>query len=216
MENMLVTRFGHAAVLVETEDARVLLDPGVFSVDEVFELERLDAIVVTHQHPDHLDRSRADALLARNRGALLLADPQTVEQLGAPWRAHRDGDRATFGSTTIAAVGELHAEIAPQLPRVSNVGVLVRSETGPTIFHPGDSYATVPADVDVLALPLSAPWAKVSETIAFAQQVAPAIAFPIHDRTISDAAYDIYWNHVANFGGVADLRRLGQTEATQV
>ncbi|MFD1858613.1 MBL fold metallo-hydrolase [Aeromicrobium camelliae] len=213
---MLVTRFGHAAVLVETEDARVLFDPGVFSTDEVFALDGLDAIVVTHQHPDHLDRERSGALLDRNPDAVALADPETADQLGSPWRAHRDGDIVEFAATKLQAVGELHAEIAPQLPRVANVGVLLSGGSGPTLFHPGDSYATIPSGVDVLALPLSAPWAKVSETIAFAQQVAPATAFPIHDRTISDAAYDIYWNHVANFSGIADLRRLGQTESTQV
>lgn len=213
---MLVTRFGHAAVLVETGDARVLVDPGVFSADEAFALDKLDAVVVTHQHPDHLDRERVGGLLDRNREALLIADPETAEQLGAPWRAHGDGDVVEFGATTLRAVGEIHAEIAPQLPRVANVGVVLSDESGSTFFHPGDSYATAPAGVDVLALPLSAPWAKVSETIAFVQQVAPRTAFPIHDRTISDAAYDIYWTHVANFGGVDDMRRLGQTESTRV
>ncbi len=213
---MLVTRFGHACVLVETEDARILVDPGVFSVDEAFTLEQLDAIVVTHQHADHLDPSRVERLLQRNREAVLLADPETVAQLGAPWRAHRAGDTTDIGTTQLTAVGELHAEIAPQLPRVANVGIFIRSGAGTTLFHPGDSYATAPPDVDVLALPLSAPWTKVAETIAFAQQVAPTTAFPVHDCTISERAYDIYWNHVANFGGVGDLRRIGQTESTQV
>ncbi len=69
------------------------------------------------------------------------------------------------------------------------------------MFHPGDSYETAPDGVDVLALPLSAPWAKVSETVDFVQRVSPTTLFPIHDRTISDLAYGIYW------GQVAELRR---------
>ena len=63
-----ITRMGHAAVVIEVDDTRVLIDPGVFCPDETFELEDLDAIVVTHQHPDHLDRTRIGALLERNPG----------------------------------------------------------------------------------------------------------------------------------------------------
>ena len=42
------------------------------------------------------------------------------------------------------------------------------------------------------------------------------MAFPVHDCTISALAYDIYWNHVVNHGGVDDVRRLDQTDGTEV
>ncbi|NLC97914.1 MAG: MBL fold metallo-hydrolase, partial [Actinomycetales bacterium] len=61
---MLITRFGHSCVLVELEDARILIDPGIFSSQEAFRLKDLSAIVVTHQHPDHIDRTRIDVLAA--------------------------------------------------------------------------------------------------------------------------------------------------------
>lgn len=213
---MLVTRFGHAALLVETADARVLVDPGMFSPDDAFGLEDLDSIIVTHQHHDHLDPQRIDRLLDRNRDAVLLCDPQTAEQMGRPWRPHREGEVTQIGSLTIDAVGAEHAEITPAIPRVANVGVLISEANGQTLFHPGDSYATTPPGVDILALPLSAPWAKVAETIAFVQAVRPRTIFPVHDCTIAERAYDVYWNHVVNFAGTDDVRRLGQREATRV
>ncbi len=203
-------------MLVESAGRRVLIDPGAFSSPATFGLEHLDAVVVTHQHPDHLDRDRLPTLLAANPEALLLADPMTAEELGGAWEAHGDGDRHDVGGLLLRGAGREHAEILPTIPVVDNVGVLVTAPGEPTFFHPGDSYGTTPDGVDVLALPLGAPWAKISETVEFLQRVAPAVAFPVHDCTISALAYDIYWNHVVNHGGVADVRRLDQTDGTTV
>ncbi|TCI96320.1 MBL fold metallo-hydrolase [Aeromicrobium sp. IC_218] len=213
---MRLTRHGHACLLVETGGAHVLVDPGVFSPDAAFALEGLDAVVVTHQHPDHVDDDRLPGLLALNPDAVLLAEPQVQEKLGDAWTPTAHGRSVTVRGATLTGVGELHAVIAAQLPRVGNVGVLVSAPGEPTLFHPGDSYAVAPEDVDVLALPLSAPWTKVSETIDFLQRVAPRTYLPVHDATIAPPAYDIYWNHTATLGGVADARRLAPDESTQV
>ncbi len=213
---MLVTRYGHAALLIESGATRVLIDPGTLSRDAVFTLTALDAIVVTHQHLDHLDPERIGALVAANPGALLLADPETAEQLGDPWRAHRDGDQTIVGDVELTGVGEWHAVIAEPLPRVTNVGVLVTASGEPTLFHPGDSYAVTPDDVEVLAVPLSAPWTKVAETIDFVRRVGPRVLFPIHDCTVSEAGHGVYWQHVSRFGGVEDARALAQDDATEV
>lgn len=209
---MDVTRFGHAAVLVEAAGTRILIDPGAFSIAATFTLTDLDAIVVTHQHADHVDRDRIGDLVAENPQARLLAEPETAADLDGFEPTAHDAS-FTIGGLTLTGVGSRHAEILPALPRVGNVGVLVAAEGEPTLFHPGDTYEYRPSGVDILALPLSAPWAKVSETVEFLQAVAPRTAFPIHDCTISELAYAIYWTHVANHGGVDDLQRLPQDGA---
>ena len=214
---MDITRFGHAALLVEVADTRILIDPGVFSPDAVFELEGLDAIVVTHQHADHLDPARAPGLVERNPQALLIADPETIQGLDfGTWTPNADGLETRINGVTVRGVGARHAVILEQIPRVANVGVIIAADGEPALFHPGDTYEYAPEGVDVLALPLSAPWAKASETVDFAQRVAPSTLFPVHDRTISDVAYGIYWGQVAAHSGVEDARQLGQGDATTV
>jgi L-ascorbate metabolism protein UlaG (beta-lactamase superfamily) len=213
---MQITRFGHAAVLVEAADTRILIDPGSFSLDAAFELEGLDAIVVTHQHGDHIDPKRAPDLIERNPGAQLLSDPETASVLEfGSWHENGDGVETIVKGITIRGVGARHAVILPELPRVANVGVMLSADGEPTLFHPGDTYEYAPEGVDVLALPLAAPWGKISETVDFVQRVSPTTLFPIHDRTISDLSYGMYWGHVSNFGGVEDVRKLGQADSTE-
>jgi L-ascorbate metabolism protein UlaG (beta-lactamase superfamily) len=206
---------GHAALLIEAAETRILVDPGVLSVDAAFELEGLDGIVVTHQHPDHLDQDRIVSLLERNDGATLLCDPETAGLMehGA-WTAHTHDDETYVGGLTVLGVGAEHATILPSLPRITNTGVLVSAEGEPTLFHPGDSYEVAPNGVDVLALPLTAPWTKISETVDFVQRVSPTTLFPIHDAGVSEFGHNLYWGHAANAGGVDDARRLGPTDST--
>ncbi len=212
-----ITRMGHAALLIEAAETRILIDPGVLSADAAFDLEDLDGIVATHQHPDHLDHDRIGRLLERNENATLLCDPETAELVeSSDWTVHTHDDETLVGGLTVLGVGAQHAEIVPTLPRVANTGILVSADGEPTLFHPGDSYELAPGGVDVLALPLSAPWTKVAETVEFAQRVSPGMLFPVHDAGLSEWGHGVYWGHVQNFGGVEDARPLGPTESTVV
>lgn len=214
---MQITRFGHAAVLVEVASTRILIDPGVFSPAETFALEGLDAIVATHQHADHLDPNRGAGLLALNPDAVLLCDPETAATVAfGNWTPNSDGLVTEVKGVTVTGVGAQHAVIVPALPRVANVGVLITAPGEPVLFLAGDTYEYVPDGVDVLGVPLAAPWAKVSETVEFVQRVAPRVMFPVHDCTIADIAYGMYWNHVTHYGGVEDSRLLGQTESSTI
>ncbi len=209
---MHVTRFGHSAILVEAAGQRVLIDPGAFSDPDVFEVEGLDAIVVTHQHADHVDREGVAALIERNPGAVRLSDPQTAELLDG-FTGHTEGDVTELGTITITGVGTTHEVILPVIPRVTNTGVLITAGGEPTLFHPGDAYAYAPQGIDILAAPLSAPWTKVSETVDFVRRVAPRVVFPIHDAGVTPLMHQIYWGHLSTHAGVDDPRNLGPTES---
>lgn len=223
---MQLTRFGHAAVLVDAADSRILFDPGTFSSDDAFQLTGLEAIVISHQHPDHADTDRLAALVESNPQARLLAEEETASQLGAvagTWEVLAAGDDVFLGGVLVTGVGGRHAVIHRDLPAVGNIGALVRADGEPAFFHPGDSYFYAPDDVDVLALPLGGPWSKVGEMVDFLREVSPSVMFPIHDCTIADVAYDMYFSRAAEMGGAnlpagttLDARKLGQHDSTTV
>jgi L-ascorbate metabolism protein UlaG (beta-lactamase superfamily) len=198
---MRLTHLGHSCLLVEVDGARLLLDPGAFS-QGFEELTGLDAVLITHQHGDHVDVERLPALLEANDGALLVAEPETAAELrqaGIEAQPLHAGDELAIAGVPVRGAGGRHAVIHPDVPRVGNVGLLIgtsREDGGDgLLLHPGDAYDVVPADVDVLALPLNAPWAKVSETIDYLRAVRPAVAVPIHDALLQPMARAMYLGH---------------------
>lgn len=193
---MRIAHFGHSCVLTELHDTKILFDPGVFSYG--FEgITGLDAIAVTHQHPDHLDPNRIAALVDANPDAELLCDPQTAYRLGGRWRAVHAGNVLTVGGVQVTGGGGRHAVIHPELPVIDNTVFQLGTPENPTRFvHPGDSLWVPATPVDVLAVPTVAPWMRISEAVDYLRAVAPRVAVPIHQGIITEAAHDIYYGRL--------------------
>lgn len=183
---MRITKYGHSCLHIVDEQASILTDPGVFSGP--FErLTELTAVLLTHQHPDHVDPERLTAVLAANPDAPVYADPDTVAVLaeqGIEATAVQTGDVLDDLGTQVQAWVVDHAIIYGDLPGITNACYLV----GDRLFLPGDSFTLPGRDVDILALPVSAPWMAVKEAIDYLHEVAPAVAVPIHEKVLANPA----------------------------
>lgn len=197
---MRIAHFGHSCLLVELHGKKVLFDPGTFS--HGFEgITGLDAIAVTHQHPDHIDPNRIEALIEANPGARLLSDPQTAAQRGGPWEAVHAGNVLDLGDLRITGGGGRHAVIHPEIPVVDNtVFQLGTAEDPAELVHPGDSLWVPPVPVGVLAAPAVAPWMRISEAVDYLRAVNPRTAFPIHFGIIQPEAQGIYFGRLSEMG----------------
>lgn len=185
---MRIVHFGHACVLVETGTARLLIDPGVFSAGYE-ELRDLTAILVTHQHFDHIDEAKVPALVKANPDAALLVDPDTVplaEKLGLTAQVATTGSSFELGGAAINVVGGAHATIYGDYPTISNAGYVIDHGA---FYHPGDALFVPEQSIDVLGVPVVAPWLKSAESFDFVHAVKPRTSFPIHEALLANPEF---------------------------
>ena len=191
---MRITKFGHACVRLEHEGRVVVVDPGCFTDPEA--VAGADAVLLTHEHPDHYDPSRLratdapvftiDAVAARLRAdAPDVAERVTVVTPGEEFDA----------GLPVRAVGELHAVIHPDFARAFNSGYVVTAGDH-KVFHPGDALTPPGEPVDLLCVVVSAPWMRAAEAVDFARLVGAPRNLAIHDRVYSDAGLAIVDGHL--------------------
>jgi len=181
---MRITKFGHACVRLETDGHVIVLDPGSFSEPEA--VDGATAVLITHEHADHYSAEHL-----RRTDAPIHTIAAVAEQIrkDAPDIAERvhvvaPGDQIDVGVPT-TVIGEKHAIIHADIPGIDNSGYLFDIE-GTKIYHPGDALTLPGSDVDLLLLPVSAPWLKVGECIDFARGVGAPRSLAIHDKIYSD------------------------------
>jgi L-ascorbate metabolism protein UlaG (beta-lactamase superfamily) len=188
---MQLTKLGHSCIRLSSADGTLVIDPGVWSGPDA--LARADAVLVTHEHPDHLDADAIRAAMVADGDLELWSNESVVakfREFGDRVHTVAHGDAFTAAAFDVRVWGRDHAVILPQLPVVPNVGFLVNGE----VFHPGDSF-TVPGDpVPTLLVPVSAPWVKFAEAADYIAKVAPARGYAIHDAVLSDFGVELIVN----------------------
>lgn len=181
---MRLTKLGHSCVRLDKDGAILVIDPGTFT-DATAALDGAAAVLVTHEHPDHLDADAIRAALSSDPGVTLWANQSICAQFAEFGdRVHevRHGDAVEVAGFDVHVYGVDHALIHPDIPLVVNTGFLVDGE----LFHPGDSF-TVPEDpANTLLVPISAPWLKAGDMIDYFRAVAPARGYAIHDAILND------------------------------
>ncbi|WP_420368050.1 MBL fold metallo-hydrolase [Curtobacterium sp. L1-20] len=188
---MEVTKLEHACQVLAEGDARLVIDPGGFT--RPVEVSGVVAVVVTHEHPDHVTPEQVRRILAANPGAVVLGPAGVATALAEALPevavdVVTDGDRRTVGPFDLTFHGTRHNVIHASVPVVDNTGVLVNG----TLFHPGDSYTDPGVPVEVLAAPVGAPWLKVAEMMDYVAAIAPRRAYPVHEATLSEIGYDMH------------------------
>ena len=169
---------------LEGPDGTLVIDPGVYG-RSAEALSGADAVLLTHEHPDHVDATVVAASGLPVWGpAPALA---TVAAVGADeGRLHavQSGDTMTVAGMDVQVLGERHAVIHPDVPQVPNVGYLVAG----AVLHPGDAFVEVPpgTSVQVALTPISGPWFLLADALDWVRAIRPARVVPIHDVMLSE------------------------------
>ncbi|WP_433688173.1 MBL fold metallo-hydrolase [Micromonospora carbonacea] len=201
---MQLTKYAHSCLRVEHDGGVLVVDPGVFSGPAA--LDGADAVLITHEHPDHVDVAALTRQLDRRPLRIhgpaslagVLGDAAEALEPVAP------GQSFTAAGVPVRAYGGRHAVIHPDIPVVDNLGYLLDD----VVYHPGDSLVA-PGDVqvDTLFAPIHAPWSKFSEVVDFIRAVAPRRAFALHDGLLNDNGLAVLDRQYAALSGT-DYQRL--------
>lgn len=184
---MKVTKFEHSCVRLDGDGTVLVIDPGPWTSPAA--LDGVDAVLITHEHFDHLDVDRLADALAKRPAVTVHAHAAVVSKLDALAGATHtvaSGDAFEAAGFAVKAYGGLHALVHPEMTQVPNLGFLVDD----SVYHPGDSF-DVPegAHVDTLFVPVSGPWLKLSQSVDFIRAIGPQRAYALHDGLLNDRGH---------------------------
>ncbi len=176
-------------MLIEIEGKRFLTDPGSYS--KGFEdLTDLAAILITHEHADHLHTEALATLHANNPRAMIITNTgvgKILETHGIEHTVVEGNSVIEVAGVRIEAYDGTHAEIFEEVGQVQNTGYFI----GESLFYPGDAYTDPKRLVPVLALPVSGPWCRSADAIRYAVALKPERAFPVHDAVLNEKGIEL-------------------------
>lgn len=213
---MQLTKFTHSCVRLDDGDRTLVIDPGVFS-EVSAALDGADAVLITHEHPDHLDLDQLRAAAQRDpRLRIWAPEPVASElaDLGDQVLTSAAGQGFEAAGFSVRTFGGQHALIHATIPVIANVGYLIED----AVFHPGDSLIVPAAPVQVLLAPIHAPWSKTAEVIDFVVATRAPRVIGIHDGLLNEIGRGFVENHVARIGGEhgSEYRYLAPAETLDV
>lgn len=211
---MKLTKYEHACFTVEKDNHTVVVDPGAFTTNFVVPTNVV-AVIITHEHFDHFDKTHLQAIIDKNPTAVIVShEGITAELTDFTTKTVHAGETIQIEPFEFTFFGGEHALIHTSVPRIANLGILIDGR----IYYPGDSFVTPSVPVEVLAVPTSAPWLKISEAMDFLTAVHPRLAFSTHDALSSEqgmAISDRWLSGVATANSI-DYRRLDSTHPLDI
>jgi L-ascorbate metabolism protein UlaG (beta-lactamase superfamily) len=149
-----ITWLGQAGFLLETDGCRLLIDPWVSPADgRLIEpppldlvCEQIDAVLITHEHLDHLDLPFLRLLAERSPDALLVVPQPIVDQAEGILRLSpvRPGDRVELSSLGVEVVPAWHSTSAKGAYSDRDgrfVGYVIHAGES-VVYHAGDTVVT--------------------------------------------------------------------------
>ena len=194
---MKITKLIHACLLVEDQGKIVLIDPGDFSwrdqgfKDFISNLERLDYVVYTHSHYDHLSEDAALFIANRFSNVKFLGDQESASKLKAAGI-----DCSTDSNEYIELIKSSHEQFFPGTVMCEHVHVKLFGR----LVHTGDSMSDI-KETEILALPIYGPWDKgtMYEFLDLAIKLKPKVIIPVHDWMLTEDWKEEIYSRINDF-----------------
>jgi len=212
---MRITKYIHSCLLFELGGQQILFDPGRFAFIEglvqpdVF--KDVSVVIITHNHPDHPDVAALKRIVAL-RQAVIISNREVAAELkahGLTVQIHEEGP-LDLGAFQLQALPVQHEAILDSpLPQMT--AWLVNGK----VLNPADSFAhnlLQFAGVELLILPVTAPFLTELVVANFALKMRPKQILPVHDGYLKpffvQQRYDNYGPYFEKHG--IEFHRLAE------
>lgn len=174
-----ITFIAHGTLMLSYNDLVIHVDPvGMFGTD-YSKLPKADLILITHEHPDHLDANLIQQIKTEN--TVILLNARSYESLGQG-EVMANGDHKTVSGIDIDAVPAYNLTAANHPKGIGNGYVLTFSDK--KVYIAGDT-ENIPEmselkDIDIAFLPMNAPTMNVQMAAEAVTRFRPAVLYPYH------------------------------------
>lgn len=181
---MKITKYIHSCLVFEQDGFKVLIDPGNYTFADgrlkPEDFADVSAIIISHIHADHLDIDNLKNIIALSNASVYTNRQvaASLEKQGIKSELFTDGKRS-FGGIEFIAMPVIHMPLLDS-PIPEMTGYIINGN----ILHPVDSMhhtLTGIKDIDLLILPIMAPFCNELQVTQFADTLKPKHILPVHD-----------------------------------
>lgn len=195
---MEVTKFVHSCLLVGEAGKVFLFDPGNYTYEEdvleINSLSKVDYLLITHEHPDHMYIPLIRKILDKFPGLSIITNPSAKDLLD------KEGILASTAPNELIQIEDAPHErvFGGKAPANSlfKVGDLT---------NPGDSLH-FSLSSRVLALPIQAPWGSLTQAVELAVSLKPEVVLPIHDWHWNEKAREMLYKRLEDYFATENIK----------
>jgi L-ascorbate metabolism protein UlaG (beta-lactamase superfamily) len=199
---MKITKYLHSCLVFELDGYKLLFDPGKFSFaeEEVTPdmFADVDAIIITHNHPDHLDAEILKEIISLSNAPVYTNQQVAgqIEKEGIASTVWEDGVY-NLGPFKLQAITVIH-ELIMDNPLPQMTGFILNDK----VLHPVDSMEDKLLEyqgIELLLMVTMAPFANEIRISGFADKLQPKQILPVHDGYAKEffikQRYEAYTKH---------------------
>lgn len=210
--SMKVTRFPQSCLLLEKDGHKIVIDPGMhfLQTHKLEELAGVEAVLYTHEHPDHYEPKIAEALLGQS--VPLFANESTARLVGVEKvTVVEDGYEFVAGGFSVVARELPHCLLPDGRAGPQNTGYVIDG----VFFDPGDGKDINDLEVSGMALPINGPDISMLDAFNFAKKLGVKVAIPVHYTWMGGDA-ETYSQFAAGNRMPFELRVLADGQSTDI
>lgn len=181
---MKITKHAQSCFLVESDDSKILIDPGVYVTEKegynLAEFSDVDAVVISHEHSDHFSSENLDIIIQNNPAVKIYATKTVKELFGKKnTTIFNDGDVVLVKDVHLTGVKSIHGPLPNGMEPPEVIGVMI-DDVKTTFYDPSDTVELY-KNADVVAVPICGVVVMdIEKAKAEAVRVAPKYVIPIH------------------------------------